>query len=355
MTDAKSCNNCKYYNQEGIAKDQTCIRDWRQCAGEGYLKQTPRWAYPYGGQFEDQTLFGFYLHTPLDRPDPWNRMRVCWDNWKYEPGSYTATIDTEESVLDTPKMKEVVEEMYKRYAKNIDDEIGKILLSGGYPVIIQWLRHQMDDPLNATFVINSKDMYLDAFPQPEPEFTITPDPKPGEGQFVEIDPCEDCDTDPEGLACNTCSNPLCYEDPFNKDLIAEKDHWGTSYLEMMKKAEGRGNPLCHEDPDCENCEIDVDCGGNPEGDAVGQPSHYANAPIPSGIECWDWYELAMTEEEFAGHMKGNAFKYLFRAGRKDPAKAIEDIEKARAYLARWIKYLKGERTVHMKGNKSDAV
>jgi hypothetical protein len=86
-------------------------------------------------------------------------------------------------------------------------------------------------------------------------------------------------------------------------------------------------------------------------DEVDRPAHYADADIPSGIECWDWYELAMTPEEFRGHMKGNVLKYTFRAGRKKDA--IEDLEKARAYLKRWIKYLKGERTVHMKGQRND--
>jgi len=86
-------------------------------------------------------------------------------------------------------------------------------------------------------------------------------------------------------------------------------------------------------------------------DVVLHPNHYAEANIPSGIECWDWYELAMTEEEVTGHFKGNALKYIFRAGRK--ADAIEDLEKARNYLARWIGYLKGDRTVHMRGKKND--
>lgn len=86
-------------------------------------------------------------------------------------------------------------------------------------------------------------------------------------------------------------------------------------------------------------------------DVVLHPNHYAEADIPSGIECWDWYELAMTEAEVTGHFKGNALKYIFRAGKK--GNAIEDLEKARNYLARWIGYLNGNRTVHMRGKKHD--
>jgi hypothetical protein len=88
-----------------------------------------------------------------------------------------------------------------------------------------------------------------------------------------------------------------------------------------------------------------------EEDVVLHPNHYAEADIPSGIECWDWYELAMTEAEVTGHFKGNALKYIFRAGKK--GNAIEDLEKARNYLARWIGYLNGDRTVHMRGKKHD--
>jgi hypothetical protein len=86
-------------------------------------------------------------------------------------------------------------------------------------------------------------------------------------------------------------------------------------------------------------------------DLIDHPSHYAKADIPSGIECWDWYELAMTEEEFIGHMKGNVLKYVFRAGRKEDG--AQDLEKAGAYLKRWLSYLDGDRTVHMKGKKND--
>jgi hypothetical protein len=86
-------------------------------------------------------------------------------------------------------------------------------------------------------------------------------------------------------------------------------------------------------------------------DLIDHPSHYAKADIPSGIECWDWYELAMTEEEFIGHMKGNVLKYVFRAGRKEDGK--QDLEKAGAYLKRWLSYLDGDRTVHLKGKYND--
>ncbi len=66
-------------------------------------------------------------------------------------------------------------------------------------------------------------------------------------------------------------------------------------------------------------------------DMVNHPPHYADNP--SGIECI----------EVVRHMnfnRGNAVKYLWRAGSKDPAKEIEDLEKAVWYLQDEIAYLK---------------
>jgi hypothetical protein len=157
----------------------------------------------------------------------------------------------------------------------------------------------------------------------------------------------------------------------------KKVELGITPAPVCFRCSNNGDIPCHEcelewdcEPFCDGCdyrpECDVDENGNqheataqvePETkevklDVIDHPSHYAEADIPSGIECWDHYELAMSEEEFAGAMKNNIYKYIFRAGRKDPAKTIEDLEKAGAYLKRWIAYAKGERTVWMKGNKS---
>lgn len=133
------------------------------------------------------------------------------------------------------------------------------------------------------------------------------------------------------------------------------------------------NPVSVVEEDCEYCGAAITPNGTdhsascpvvtqeklpPQGcaeyvtDYIGHPSHYAKADIPSGIECWDHYELAMTEEEFRGAMKNNIYKYIFRAGRKDPAKTVEDLKKARSYLTRWIQYAEGDRTVWMKGRKN---
>jgi len=67
-------------------------------------------------------------------------------------------------------------------------------------------------------------------------------------------------------------------------------------------------------------------------DIINHPSHYTDRDI----ECWDWYRMVMTHEEFRGAMKNNVLKYIYRAGKKHTI--IEDLEKARAYIDRWIKH-----------------
>lgn len=63
-------------------------------------------------------------------------------------------------------------------------------------------------------------------------------------------------------------------------------------------------------------------------DAVLRPSHYCFG----GIETIDFIEAKLTPEEFIGYCKGNALKYISRAGHK--GNAIEDLSKACIYL-RW--------------------
>lgn len=60
-------------------------------------------------------------------------------------------------------------------------------------------------------------------------------------------------------------------------------------------------------------------------DAVDHPAHYGGAENPyeaiKVIRAWN-----------LGFSLGNAVKYIARAGRKDPAKHLEDLRKARWYL-----------------------
>jgi len=66
-------------------------------------------------------------------------------------------------------------------------------------------------------------------------------------------------------------------------------------------------------------------------DAVNRPSHYTMGSIEviDAIESWG-----------LNYHRGNAVKYVARAGRKDASKEIEDLEKAVWYLRREIERLK---------------
>lgn len=69
---------------------------------------------------------------------------------------------------------------------------------------------------------------------------------------------------------------------------------------------------------------------DPVKDSVNHPSHYTSGGIEV-IEAIDAWKL-----DFA---LGNAVKYIARAGKKDPAKTLEDLKKARWYLDRAISKL----------------
>lgn len=66
-------------------------------------------------------------------------------------------------------------------------------------------------------------------------------------------------------------------------------------------------------------------------DVVNHPSHYTFGKYEVIDVINDWQ---------LGFDLGNCVKYIARAGKKDPAKLIEDLEKARFYLDYHIKMLK---------------
>ena len=63
-------------------------------------------------------------------------------------------------------------------------------------------------------------------------------------------------------------------------------------------------------------------------DAV-NPDHYK----VGGIETIDYLQAKLLPEEFAGYCRGNALKYISRAGHKDAT--AQEINKAIWYLLRW--------------------
>lgn len=69
-------------------------------------------------------------------------------------------------------------------------------------------------------------------------------------------------------------------------------------------------------------------------DSVNHPAHYCDG----GIETIDF--ILAKKLDF---LSGQVCKYISRAGKKDPLKELEDLEKAEFYLRRKIAMLKGER------------
>lgn len=60
-------------------------------------------------------------------------------------------------------------------------------------------------------------------------------------------------------------------------------------------------------------------------DPVNHPNHYMSDN--SEIECIDAIQASLTKEQFIGFCKGNAMKYIWRAGKK---KGSEDTDMRKA-------------------------
>jgi hypothetical protein len=71
-------------------------------------------------------------------------------------------------------------------------------------------------------------------------------------------------------------------------------------------------------------------------DPVNHPSHYTSG----GIECLAALEASMTPIEYAGFLKGQVFKYIWRYRLK--GKPVQDLKKARFYMDRLIQVIEKE-------------
>jgi len=71
-------------------------------------------------------------------------------------------------------------------------------------------------------------------------------------------------------------------------------------------------------------------------DPVNKPSHYTTGKIEV---------IDFIEDKNLTYHRGNAIKYICRAGLKDPSKEIQDLEKAIWYLNRAIFKLKEKSNV----------
>ena len=57
------------------------------------------------------------------------------------------------------------------------------------------------------------------------------------------------------------------------------------------------------------------------------------------IQPWEAMQAWMTPEQFIGFLRGNAIKYLARAGSKGDA--LEDVEKAKHYCEKLVEIMRG--------------
>ena len=116
--------------------------------------------------------------------------------------------------------------------------------------------------------------------------------------------CDGC----EGCALKICSTEECVE-----------------LVRMWLEGKCKDNPPADKHVDLQNVSENV-C------DNVNHPAHYTFG----NIEVIDFIE----DKKLGFHL-GNAVKYISRAGRKDPARTVEDLRKAAWYLNRQIERLEG--------------
>ena len=69
-------------------------------------------------------------------------------------------------------------------------------------------------------------------------------------------------------------------------------------------------------------------------DMVNHPSHYTDGKIEV---------IDFIEDKRLNYHRGNALKYLCRAGKKDPEKEVEDLQKAVWYINREIQRLETQK------------
>lgn len=71
-------------------------------------------------------------------------------------------------------------------------------------------------------------------------------------------------------------------------------------------------------------------------ETVNHPSHYGGDSVYEAIKVIEAWGL--------GFCLGNAVKYIARAGKKNPERIVEDLQKARWYLDREIRTLKAAKS-----------
>ena len=107
----------------------------------------------------------------------------------------------------------------------------------------------------------------------------------------------------------------------------------TEFEEPCVRCKGTVAPISKEFETRPDFWTDGKCVRTITDDPVNHPSHYTKGKI----------EVAdFIADQKLNFDRGNAVKYVCRAGSKDPSKEIQDLEKAIWYINHEIKMLKGE-------------
>lgn len=125
-----------------------------------------------------------------------------------------------------------------------------------------------------------------------------------------------------------------YEDEIQLDVDGGVWYWSEDVLELIDKSKLKLTEeefkqtvkgLSEEKKQIEDDIVD---------DSVNHPSHYTDGKI----EVMDFIE-----DKQLNFARGNVIKYVSRAGKKDPNKELEDLNKAMWYLKREIERLEKEK------------
>ena len=103
---------------------------------------------------------------------------------------------------------------------------------------------------------------------------------------------------------------------------------GKSCFESIKM--WLSTPCANEPENSPDKHVDLERVSEKVCDNVNHPSHYTSGKIEV---------IDFIEDKHLGFHLGNAVKYISRAGRKDPARTVEDLRKAAWYLNRQIERL----------------
>ena len=107
-----------------------------------------------------------------------------------------------------------------------------------------------------------------------------------------------------------------------KRLEEFNERWGSAVASFVYIVDGDEEEMSRKELESYIFEEDED--------VVNNPNHYNNG----SVECIEGIQASMSTEAFAGYLKGNCMKYLWRYDYK--GKPVEDLQKAQWYLAKLL-------------------